>query len=194
MYTEKECQDKTDEELVKLVLVDQGYFFCLMKRYEKKLFYYILRITGASKEEAEDILQNIFISIYKNLNDFDQDLKFSSWAYRIAHNETISNFRKNKVRAHFNYIPIDEDLANRLVSSLDIEEKVNAKITREVILETMKDMDKKYREVLVLNFFEEKGYQEISDIIKKPIGTVSTLLSRSKKILKKEIKKRNIKF
>ena len=98
MVSIENCQEKTDEELVILTLADQEYFLYLMKRYEQKLLAYIKRITSISHEEAEDVLQETFIKTYLNLNNFDPDLKFSSWIYRIAHNEVINNFRKSKVR------------------------------------------------------------------------------------------------
>jgi RNA polymerase sigma-70 factor, ECF subfamily len=86
--------EKKDEELVLISISDQDAFSELIRRYEAKLFNYIKRISSLSKEDAEDILQEVFIKVYKNLNGFDVDLKFSSWIYRITHNEVITNFRK----------------------------------------------------------------------------------------------------
>ena len=78
-----------DEQLVQLSLNNQDYFYYLMKRYEIKLLRYIKRLTTVSPEEAKDIIQEIFIKVYRNLNGFNPKLKFSSWIYRIAHNEII---------------------------------------------------------------------------------------------------------
>ena len=88
--------DKTDEELVKLALQKQEHFVYLINRYQHKLLRYIKRISNFSVEETEDILQEVFIKVYRNLEGFDQSLKFSSWIYRIAHNQTISHFRKSR--------------------------------------------------------------------------------------------------
>ena len=85
---------KTDAELVALTLKDQEVFLHLVNRYQDKLFRYIRRITGVSMECAEDILQEAFIKIYRNLNDFDPDLSFSSWVYRITHNEALNHLKK----------------------------------------------------------------------------------------------------
>ena len=68
------CNNKTDEELVELTLRDQDFLLCLTKRYETKLLSYILRISNISREEAEDILQEVFIKVYYNLNSFDKDI------------------------------------------------------------------------------------------------------------------------
>ena len=90
------CEQMTDEALVKHSLQDENAFYFLMKRYEPVLLRYIHRMTQVSHEEAEDLLQEIFIKIYRNLNGFDTNLKFSTWVYRIPHNEIISQYRKKK--------------------------------------------------------------------------------------------------
>jgi len=87
-----------DEDLVKLTLEKQDNFLYLIKRYEAKLSRYIRRIAGLNKEDTEDILQEVFIKVYQNLNSFDKDLKFSSWIYRITHNEVIDSYRKKQAR------------------------------------------------------------------------------------------------
>jgi len=97
MINKEACEKKEDSELVELSLKKQDYFYCLILRYQEKLLRYIRRISASSKEDAEDILQEVFMSVYKNLNDFDNSLKFSSWIYRIAHNKTVSHWRKQKL-------------------------------------------------------------------------------------------------
>src|SRR5665648_188700 len=89
MTNYEDCSNMTDNELVKLSLDNPDHFFCLTKRYESKLLRYIMRISKFSHEDAEDVLQDVFIKTYYNLNEFDSELKFSSWIYRIAHNQTI---------------------------------------------------------------------------------------------------------
>ena len=194
MIPEENCKKNEDNELVELSLKNQDYFYCLILRYEDKLLRYIRRISSASKEDAEDILQEVFISVYKNLNDFDNALKFSSWIYRIAHNKTISHWRKIKARPKtvsgdngeesglFNFIADNNDLFKA------IEKKYSSKQIREIIF----NLDNKYREVLVLKFLEDKNYKEISDILKKPMGTIATLINRAKKKFVTELKKQNL--
>lgn len=186
------CQGKTNEELVKLVLDNQNYFLCLMKKYEDKLLRYIIRISGFRKEDAEDLLQDIFIKVYQNLRDFDPDLKFSSWIYRIAHNHVISEYRKRKIRPE--KILSEEDDWQHFVSCIDVENDIDNKINREVINNILDKIDIKYREVLILNFLEGYEYKEISDILKKPMGTVATLLNRAKKKFRQEFERQNIKI
>jgi len=194
MIKDQKYQEKTDEELVLLALSDQDDFLYLMRRYEKKLLAYISRITNVNRDEAEDILQDTFIKIYQNLNDFDTELKFSSWAYRIAHNQVISNYRKIKSRPQSIPMDINEEILGNLASSLDVKKDLDVVFLRENIKKVLANLEIKYREILILKFLEEKNYKEISDILKKPMGTVATLINRAKKEFKEELLEQNIKI
>ena len=178
--------EKTDAELVELSLRNSDHFLCLLKRYEKKLLFYIIRLSGFREEDAEDILQEVFVKTYYNLRDFDNRLKFSSWIYRIAHNETISALRKKKVRpAEL----LNDESWLKITTRLDLQEIVENSLMNERIKKIIDRLDGKYRDVLVLRFLEEKDYAEISDILKKSVNTVSTLINRARKIFKKEFNK-----
>jgi len=186
-----DCEQKTDEELVRLVLQDKEYYLCVMQRYEEKLFRYICRSSGLLKEECEDILQNAFLKIYINLHDFDLSLKFSSWIYRIVHNEMVDYLRKNKM--HHATLPLEteEEDENSFIELLhddtDMGKALDNTILRENIHVLLQQLPVHYREVLVLKYLEQKDYQEISDILRMPMGTVATLLHRAKKMMKEKI-------
>lgn len=184
-------EELSDEQLVALVLKDENFYAVLVERYEEKLARYILRISGGSKEDVEDTLQDVFISAYKNLNDFDQDLKFSSWIYRIAHNKVISHFRKITARPRTVTYEGDGQLLNILASDHDMAKDLERKYTAEEVRLVLEEMDDRYKEVLVLKFLEEKDYKEISDILEKPMGTVATLINRAKKQFREKTEKRN---
>jgi len=179
MFIQK-CEGKTDEELVRMVLEDHNFYACLVARYEDKLARYIRRISASSKEDVEDLLQEIFIAAYRNLNDFDQGLKFSSWIYRIAHNKTISSWRKTKSRPQLVHSEEAQELVKIVSSDEDMAKDLEKKFDAKQVEKILWKMNEKYREVLVLKFLEDKDYQEISDILKKPMGTVGTLIRRAK--------------
>jgi len=185
---------KTDEELVNLALGDENYFIYIIKRYKGKLYNYIRRLTNLDAEDIEDVLQDVFIKVYQNLNDFDLDLKFSSWIYRIAHNQTISHYRRAKARPHGNAIDLDNEFIKNLASDFNIEKNMDINLLRKGIYKILDGLNEKYREVLVLKFFEEKNYKEISDIIKKPVGTVASLLNRAKREFREELTRQKIKL
>ena len=175
--------EKTDEQLATESLKDKNKFAVLVDRYEQKLMRYIRRLTGLQTEHAQDILQETFIKIYRNLNNFDPNLKFSSWAYRIAHNESLNHYKKYKKEKTIPIETEDTDTANLiniLESDTNITEEMVQKETAQKIRAILKELPKKYRDVIILYYLEEKEYSEISDILKKPMGTVATLLNRAK--------------
>jgi len=138
-------------------------------------------------------LQEVFVKAYQNLNDFDLNFKFSNWIYSIAHNTTISVFRKK------NLCPQtvsweDKDLDNILKSTLDVEDASLQKQTYKHILKIINQLPLKFKDVLILKFVEGKDYREISDILHKPMGTIATLINRAKKFLKQELEKEDIKL
>lgn len=186
MINHTECNEKTDNELVNLALGDPDWFFCLSKRYEEKLLRYIIRISKLRREDAEDILQEALIKTYYNLNDFNPELKFSSWIYRITHNQTVSEIRKRAVRPTVYW---EENELRMFRDALDLEKEVDISLDKEKIDEALSLLDEKYRDVLVLRFLEEKEYLEIADILKKPLSTVGNLIARGKKLFKVEYEK-----
>ncbi len=174
----------SDEELVRRSLVERSYFGFLVERYEQKLARYITRLGVRNPDDRADVLQEIFIKIYRNLNSFDTSLSFSSWAYRIAHNEAVSWFRKHRVRPEGNLIGDSEDILCLLASQ---EERPDETFDRSVnafeVARALERIDSKYREALILRYFEHKEYEEISDILRIPVGSVGTLIHRGKKHL-----------
>jgi len=175
----------SDEQLAVLSLEDQIAFSVLINRYKDKIFNYIRRISSFSEEDARDVLQEVFLKVYLNLNDFDDKLKFSSWIYSIARNQVISSYRKFKVRPEGNSVAIDENIIKKFIFDFNIENEIDNKLTNKVIFDVFSDIKPKWKEILILKFFEEKDYNEISDIIKKPVGTVASMMNKAKKEFKK---------
>lgn len=186
MVSIESCSNKTDEELVELSLNDSEYFFYLSKRYEEKLLRYIMHISKFNREDAEDVLQEVFIKTYYNLNGFDHELKFSSWIYRIAHNETVSAIRKKVARPT---VYLEEADLEKFGDVFDMVNSIDNSIDRKVIDAALSKLDEKYREVLILRFLDEKDYVEIADILKKPVSTIGNLILRGKKLFKEEYEK-----
>ncbi len=180
-------ESKSDEEIAELVPDNKEYFGVIIRRYEGKLMRYVKRIGGGRQESVEDVVQNIFIKAYVNIESFRKGQKFSSWLYGIAHNECIDYWRRNK--KHTN-ISLDEnvELAAVLASSEDIEHDLFVKEEGLLVRKALDQLPVKFKEVLVLRYLEDKDYQEISDILKKPVSTVGTLIHRAKALLKQLIK------
>jgi len=174
----------TDEEIVIMTLREQSHFGFIVDRYEAKLKRYISRIGIRNDDDQLDVLQDIFIKVYKNLNSFDTSLSFSSWIYRIAHNEAISWYRKHNVRPEGHAIANGDEVLSFISNTEDTPDiTFDRGVNAEVINVALAKIDKKYCDVLTLRYFEHKEYEEISDILKIPTGSVGTLIYRGKKQL-----------
>lgn len=187
-------QLQTDEELVKLAYHDAEYFGVLIERHELKLLRFVRRISGFDQQCVEDVVQNVFLKAFQNLQGFNLKLSFSSWIYRIARNEAI-NYHKKKNGRDWVSLEIEDEvgtLIDVLASDDDIVLEAINRETKLRIRKMMQSMDDKYREVLVLKFLEEKSYEEISDILRKPMGSVATLVNRAKKQFKMLAEKNNL--
>lgn len=174
------CQEMSDRDIVRMSLTNVDYFECLVLRYEDKLLKYIKNISLTSQDEAEDILQDAFIKIWKNLYGFDQRLPLESWIFRIVHNETISFWRKKSAYGKDKIMSLDQ---NPLVAlkATELTNHDDLDYIAKTIHEILPQLKLEYREVLVLKFLEDKSYEEISDILKIPEGTVATRINRAKK-------------
>lgn len=174
----------TDEELVILTLKEQSFFGYIIERYEAKLKRYIARLGVHNYDDQLDVMQDIFIKSYKNLNTFDTSLPFSSWIYRIAHNEAISWYRKQNVRPEGHLAAAGDEILSLLSSKEEgVEISIDQSINAEELARALKEIEVKYQEAIILRYFEHKEYEEIADILKIPIGSVGTLISRGKKQL-----------
>lgn len=186
-----EKKTNSDAELIEMAKKNPESFGILMERYQGPLFHYIRRIAQLPKEDAEDLLQEVFIKIYQKLNEYSEELKFSSWAYRIAHNHVIDHFRKMNARPRTNALE-DGEWEKIVHSSINLTKNIADKDCVEKIKSCIRELSIHQREVLILRFVEEKEYEEIMDILKKPKGTVATLISRGKETLVKNMKEKNI--
>jgi RNA polymerase sigma-70 factor (ECF subfamily) len=188
----KDLYKASDEDLVKEILKDPENLSFLIDKYWQQLFFFVRRISYFSSEDTEDILQEVFIKVYKNINTFDSSYKFSTWIFQITRNTTIDAIRKKTSRPQeFNFD--QNDLRQILVESgIGMEEKIINKEKVKIVEKIIRSLPFKYQEVMILKFLEEKTYEEMVDIIKKPKGTVASLLNRGRALFKKEAQKKEL--
>jgi RNA polymerase sigma-70 factor (ECF subfamily) len=173
----------TDSQIIEKVKAGETELFSeLVQKYQNKIFAYVYKIVN-HKEEAEDIVQETFIKVYKNLNSFDADRKFSSWLYRISHNETINYLKKNK-KVTTLYYQEGDYLFNSLKYEKDLIKELITKEDDQRLKMVLEKLPFKYKEVIILKYLEDKSYEEIAQILNKPINTIGTLINRAKKHLK----------
>lgn len=175
---------QSDQELVAATLRDKHSFIFIVEKYQAPLKRYITRLGCVDGNDTDDVLQETFLKCYVNLNDYDLKLKFSSWLYRITHNETMSLFRKKKSRPVMVVAEEDLKLFENIPDANHFIDEIERKADGKEIREALSHVDEKYRIVLIIRYFEEKSYTEISDILQIPEGTVATYINRGKKELK----------
>jgi len=178
-----EYQEFSDEKLVSYVRSkNQEAYAEVMLRYQEKLMRYARSIVN-DEQTATDVVQNAFIKAFKNLQGFDTKRKFSSWIYRIAHNEAMNEIKKSR-----RLISLEKNawLTTKMQSEEDIEEDYTKKELKIMMKKAIEKVDIKYREPLVLYYIDEKSYEEIGEILRIPMGTVGTRIGRGKKKLKEE--------
>ncbi len=180
--------DLTDEQIALLVQNgDKNAFGVLIERYEAKMKRYAFRFFR-EKEEITDLVQDVFIKVYVNLQSFDVNQKFNSWIYRIAHNEYVNKIAWKSIRK---LVPLDSDELIPLAISApeNVMRDAIEKNEKEVMEKYLSELDEKYRTPIIMFYYEDMSYDEISDILQIPSNTVGVRIKRGKDKLKKIIQK-----
>lgn len=174
----------SDEELARKVQEgDVAAFGTIMERYAARLTRYGRRYL-ARDEDIEDVMQDVFLKTYQNIQSYNTAYRFSPWIYRIAHNAFVNVLRKHTHRT-FEFFDFDTFVSP--LSFSEPQEVESAKLER-VIEEHLSELAPKYREVIVLHYFEELSYDEIAEVLHIPIGTVGVRLRRARLQLKETLR------
>eukprot|EP01156_Anaeramoeba_ignava_P010239 Anaeramoba_ignava/a479150_33.p2 GENE.a479150_33~~a479150_33.p2 ORF type:complete len:166 (-),score=21.61 a479150_33:1354-1851(-) len=152
-----------------------------VQKYKNRIFGYIIR-NVSSREDAEDIFQSVFVSLYKNYNNVDEKT-LSAYIYRIAHNRIVdyykhSSRKKDKEQEIIhNSIAPDEDMYT--------ERRVDSK--NEKIRNALNQLSERENQAINLQFYEKRSYKEIAEIMNTTSSAIDSLLIRAKRKLKKII-------
>ena len=173
----------TDEEIAAHVQRGQPELFgVLMERYEQKLSRYGKKFL-ANPDNIEDIVQDVFISAYQNIQSFDMSRRFSPWIYRIAHNAYVNALKKN---SHMPVTLFDFDALVSHTAYEDPDELEREQKDIKVMIDaSLEKVPPKYKEILLLRYYEDMDYKEIAEVLELPVGTVSIRLKRAREALKK---------
>ena len=177
------AHDERDEDIVRRVQQGDGESFGLIvERYEDKLGRYARKFLLA-REDSQDSLQEVFIKAYRNIKSFDTDRRFSPWIYRIAHNEFVNAGKKRWKEKIFSFdfdTLFPHPMAREAASA-----GAEGREAREMLDACMDRLDAKYREPLVLFYFEGMDYREIADIMRISVSSVGVRMARGRERLKK---------
>ncbi|MEZ4886061.1 MAG: sigma-70 family RNA polymerase sigma factor [Chitinophagales bacterium] len=187
---EKTDRALKDHELVNLALGgDQRAYGKLMGRYRDSIYFMIQKMVN-NKDDAEDLTIEAFGKAFNNLQKYSPDYAFSTWLYRIAINNCIDFIRKKRLETFSLDEPMDSDGedgsgATRDVQSsvLDPEEEIIKKQRILLMRNVIEKLNSKYRRLIELRYLKELSYQEISETLNLPLGTVKAQLFRAKELL-----------
>jgi RNA polymerase sigma-70 factor, ECF subfamily len=170
---------------------DQDAFGEIVEIYKNSVYQLCFRMLGNS-HEAEDIAQEAFLRAYVNIKSFNQDLKFSTWLFRIATNLCIDRIRKKKPDYYldaevagtegltmYSQIPSETKLPEKELESLELQETVQKEILK---------LPEKYRTAILLKYIEDLSLNEISEILDLPLGTVKTRIHRGREALRQQLR------
>jgi len=176
--------EKTDEELLAAYRDgDRASFAKLVQRYQRELFHFLVRFLG-DRAAAEDIFQEAFLQVHQSADQFDLQRRFRPWLFTIAANKARDLMRSqarrptNPLQASINS---GDDESGQFIDLMESGiampgEAMEREELQRVVQETVEGMPEHLREILLLSYFHQFPYKEISDILQIPLGTVKSRL------------------
>jgi RNA polymerase sigma factor (sigma-70 family) len=159
---------------------DIAAFEAFFREYERVVFNNAYLLTG-NRPDAEDVLQEVFTSVWKSRHTFDPAKgKVSTWLHRITVNESLRHRRKGPPTVSVDEIDLPDPGPGR-------EESVIAHLEHEQMIKTMNHLDGRLRAVLVLRYFNDLSYEEIARVVGVPLGTVKSRINHGLKALRKQL-------
>lgn len=179
-----DCTGLTDQDLVIKTLNSSDYFVCIIEKFAPRLRVFLRRLSGLADTELDDVMQDIYIKVYRNLAGFDPRLKLENWVYSIARNTLYDDFRLNN--KHRTNLPLEANIEEEqnLINFLGEEARAEKNLIEQEDLDRIKRiiaaLPLQMKEVAILRFLNDKNYEEMGDILKKPKGTVASLVGRAR--------------
>ncbi|MFD0765615.1 RNA polymerase sigma factor [Mucilaginibacter lutimaris] len=142
-------------------------FNLLLKKYQQKIYWHVRRMV-IDHDDADDIVQDVFIKIWKNLPGFRNDAQLYTWMYRIATNECITFLNKKKAK---NNIPLD-DVDYELTDTLSSSDQFTGDQIQRKLQEAILTLPDKQRLVFNMKYYDDMKYEEISDVLGTSVGAL----------------------
>ena len=177
-----------DSELVRQILDgNNNAFRFLVAKYQRLVLHVVGRVVQRN-DEIEDICQEVFIKVFRQIKKFRGDSRLSTWIATIAYNTSISYYRKIQRRGEQSYDEQPLLMGNKKDDSMN-HKTVEKEEAKRILLKMIEKLPVNYRTVLTLYHLEEFSYKEIEEITGMPDGTIKSYLSRARKLLKGKLEK-----
>lgn len=180
----------SDERLIALFQNgDLAAFDLIVERYQGQLINFVGRLLN-DRNTAEDIVQETFLRVYRNKHRYKEIARFSTWIYTIAGNLARTELRRRKIRNFFSISQRGEGEKDYEIQDMDIdvEKSVEGTLVRELIMREVMKLPIYFREVIILRDLQDLSYEEISQILKVPLGTVKSRVNRGRSQIQKKLK------
>lgn len=142
-------------------------FNLLLHKYQQKIYWHIRRLV-IDHDDADDLVQDTFIKVWKNLEKFRSDSQLYTWIYRIATNESITFLNKKKQRSNTPLDEVSAELSETLIASSNFNgDKVQLKLQQAVL-----SLPEKQRLIFNMKYFDDLKYEEISEITGTSVGAL----------------------
>ena len=159
-----------DKELLfqfKIEATKEAAFTRIIKKYQEKLYWHIRRMV-VEHEDANDILQNMFIKVWKNLENFREDSQLYTWLYRIATNECLTFLQQQKKRSSVSMDDEDSTISNKIKA----DEHFDANKLEWKLQLAIQKLPEKQRTVFNLRYYDEMPYEEMSRVLETSEGAL----------------------
>jgi RNA polymerase sigma-70 factor (ECF subfamily) len=172
----------SDEELIsRFQNGDLNAFDLIVRRYKDQLLNFAYRFLG-NLEEAEDVVQETFLRLYRNKKAYRQIAKFSTWLYTITSNLAKTELRKRKRRklvsiSDMGYEEKEYEIEDHRANT---ERDVDSSMQEKIIQKAIEELSPRFREVIILRDVQELSYDEVGEILKIPLGTVKSRVNRAR--------------
>ena len=196
----KERIQKAADEDAKIVSLskkgDTDAFEVLVNKYQKKMLNIAYRMIG-NYDDACEIVQDAFVSAFKNLKHFREEAKFSTWLYTIVVNLSKNRLKHLAVKGNREELTLDSSISqddrqikkDPVSGEPSVLEKIEKEETRKVVQGCINTLDHEFREVIVLRDIQGFSYEELSAMLNMKEGTVKSRLFRAREALKNCLKK-----
>lgn len=181
-----------DKELVlQLKSGSAAAFRTLVETHQERVINTCYRFL-LSREDAEDVAQEVFLEVYKSIRDFREEAKLSTWIYRIAVTRSLDLIRKRKRKKRMSFLKSSlglEEVAEKIPASHggSPDSKLENRERQQVLQNALNSLADNQRTAFVLSKYEEYSYQEIADIMGTSLSAVESLIHRAKKSLQKKL-------
>ncbi len=142
-------------------------FTAIVKKYQEKLYWHVRRMV-VDHDDANDVLQNMLVKVWKSLENFREDSQLYTWLYRIATNESLTFLEQRKKKASISLSDVESTLANKIVADKDFDaNKLEWKLQLAI-----QQLPEKQRAVFNLRYYDEMPYEEMSRVLETSEGAL----------------------